>query len=456
MTTVRILGSRAREQMPGTSITLLAPGFRGSLTQLLPGMVEAAAHDLPFAESSAGADVMLAAQLTLQLEAIPPARAGGLPFPALRSRSAVVTHPRVIVPRRPGVTYALLQTDENGVSCFLAPQPGDDTEAVFRLNIAAPGRTRRSLRVLMWPELQATGPGSLAVASRWERLRRPHQLAQFTREKSWQPPDWPSLAAGPVLLLLHDTFSTSQATFAEWLGDPGFAPLQAAYQGRCLAFTHPTLAAGMDDNLDWLVSHLGAVPGPVDVVAHGRGGLLARALAVDGRLPLRRVCQVGTPNQGTVLARESHLPHFLDAHVAMLADAPQAVAQPVLEGALCLARCVAQGLRAALPGVEVLTPDNAPLRGLADFRAPHLQWFTVGAQFHPPQGHAGEGEAGDLAQMPNDLLVPAQGCHEPGIPVTDSLHLAGSQVHHHSYFRSPIVRGHLGAWLSGEAGTSVL
>ena len=35
--TVRILGSRAREQVPGTSITLLAPGFSGSLAQLTPG-----------------------------------------------------------------------------------------------------------------------------------------------------------------------------------------------------------------------------------------------------------------------------------------------------------------------------------------------------------------------------------------------------------------------------------
>ena len=33
-TTVRILGSRAREQVPGTSITLLAPGFSGALQQL--------------------------------------------------------------------------------------------------------------------------------------------------------------------------------------------------------------------------------------------------------------------------------------------------------------------------------------------------------------------------------------------------------------------------------------
>ena len=442
-TTVRILGSRAREQVPGTSITLLAPGFRGALTQLTPGVASAADFDLPFAEASAGADVMLAAQLTLQLEAQPHPRA-----PGLRSRSAVATHPRVIVPRRHGVTYALLQTDETGASSFLAPQPGDHTEAVFLLSIAAQGATRRTLRVLMWPDLQATGPGSLAVTSRWEKQRRPNQLAQRGLVGQWQSPDWSGLAGGAVLLLLHDTFSTSQAAFADWVDDAGFAAVARHYQGRCLAFTHPTLAAGIDENLDWLVNHLASLPGPFDIVAHGRGGLVARALAVDGRLPLRRVCQVGTPNKGTMLARESHLPRFLDAHVAMLAGTAKDVALGTLEGVLCLARCVAQGLRAALPGVEVLTPDSAPLRALADFRAPQLRWFTVGAGFAPPPGHAPDPQpADDFSSLPNDLVVPAQGCHEPGIPVDDSLHLQGPDVHHHNYFAQPRVREQLATWL---------
>jgi hypothetical protein len=440
-TTVRIRGSRAREQVPGTSITLLASGFRGSLTQLTPGVAPATANgfDLPFTEAAAGADVMLAAQLTLQLEAHQGAA------PGLRSRSAVVTHPRVIVPRRQGVAYALLQTDEWGTSSILAPLPGDDSEAVFPLTIAAAGATRRTLRVLMWPELSTTGPGSLAVAGRWERLRRPDQLAQRCLAGNWQPPDRDALAAGPVLLLLHDTFGTPQSTFADWLADDSFAPVAGYYQGRCLACTQPTLATAIDDNLDWLVEQLAFLPGPFDVVAHGRGGLLARALAVDGRLPLRTVCQVGTPNKGTVLARESQLSRFLDAHVAMLAHLPASVAQSTLEGALCMARFLAQGLSIPLPGVDVLTPESAPLRALAGFGAPGLRWFTVGARFTPPEGHVEM--AGEFAASPNDLIVPTQGCHEPGIAVTDSLRLAGIDTHHHNYFANPRVRECLAEWL---------
>lgn len=445
-TTVRILGSRAREQVPGTSITLLAPGFRGSLTQLTPGVASGASHDLPFAEAAACADVMLAAQLNLELETRPEPHVPGLSRPPVRLRSAGVGHPRVIVPRRPGVTYALLQTDETGASSFLSPLPGDDSEAVFRLNIATQG-TQRTLRVLMWPELQANGPGSLAVASRWERFRRPNQLAQRLLGGWWQPPDWQALAGGEVLLLLPDTFSTPQSTFADWIDDPSFQPVAQRYQGRCLAFTHPTLSAGIGENLRWLVSQLDSLPGPFDIVAHGRGGLLARALAMDGRLPLRRVCQVGTPNNGTPLACESHLPRFLDGHVAMLATTPKMVAQGTLEGVLCLARCVAQGVRAALPGIEALTPDSN-VRGLREFHAPGLEWFTVGAQYSVPPGHGRDLLDGDdFSATPNDLVVPAQGCHEPGIAVNDSLLLAGSEVHHHNYFASPEVRARLAQWM---------
>ena len=217
MTTVRILGSRAREQVPGTSITLLAHGFRGALTQLAPGVASGGSCDLPFGGAAAGAEVMLAAQLTLNLEA-----RGAMDAPGLRSRSAVAAYARVIVPRRRGVAYALLQTDETGESSFVLPASHDENEAVFPLTIAAQGATRRALRVLMWPIAPVIGSGAPGVASRWELLRRPNQLAQFAGDGQWGPPDWRSLAGGPVLLLLHDTFSTAQATFADWIGDASF------------------------------------------------------------------------------------------------------------------------------------------------------------------------------------------------------------------------------------------
>jgi hypothetical protein len=249
------------------------------------------------------------------------------------------------------------------------------------------------------------------------------------------------LAGGPILLLLHDTFSTPQATFADWVGDASFAPVLRSFGGRCLAFAHPTLAASLAENLEWLVPKLAPLPGPIDVVAHGRGGLLARAIAADGRLPLRRVCQVGTPNKGTPLALAANLARFLDGHVAMLAHTSTTVAQATLEGALCMLRFVALGLAAPLPGLESLQPGSVLPRAPASA----ARWFTVSAQFNPTGGHS----ADDLSSLgPNDLVVPSDACHEPGVPVADSLRLGGAQVHHHSYFANQHVRERLLAWLS--------
>ena len=439
-TSVRILGSRAREQVPGTSITLLAPGFHGAMTQLA---ANDAALPLPFEAAAAGAEVMLAAQLSMHIVARPPHLR-----PGLRSRSAVAKSPRLIVPRRKGVAYALLQTDEEGRSSLLSQDTRNANEAAFPLTIAADGRAERSMCVLMWPEQTITGPGSWAVTSRWERLRRPYQLLQLREDGLWQPPDWATLLHGPMLLLLHGTFGTPQATFSDWLSDESFRAALAAYGGRCLAFAHPTLASTPDENLAWLVAHLPKLVESVDVVAHGRGGLLARSIAIDGRVPLRRVCQIGTPNKGTPLAAERSVARYLDAHISMLAGMPHAVAQAPLEGALSLNRFVALGMPAQLPGVTCMAPDSLLLRALSTCPPGAQQWFTIGAEFHGAQRESSAGGKSDeFDASPNDLVVPSEGCHEPGAPTADSLRLAGSAIHHHNYFSERAVRERLYAWL---------
>jgi len=224
-------------------------------------------------------------------------------------------------------------------------------------------------------------------------------------------------------------------------------PVHQAYGGRCLAFTHPTLAAGIDDNLNWLVTHLAQLPGPIDVVAHGRGGLLARSLAADGRLPVRRVCLVGTPNKGTALAQYSNLVRFLDGHLAMLARVPANVAQATLEGTLCMLRFVALDVASALPGIEALQPESATRRDSGVLLDCAQEWFTVGADFTHTNGHR-NGAYDAFASAPNDLVVPSAGCHDLDADISDSLKLVGSEVHHHNYFANQHVRERLARWFS--------
>jgi hypothetical protein len=439
-TTVRILGSRAREQFPGTSITLLAPGFLGSLTQV--SAAEAAPcpmPDLPFADVAEGANVMLAAHLTMQLEARPPDDG-----PGLRSRSAVAAYPRLIVPRRNGVAYALLQTDAVGISRFVMPLArDDDDEAVFPLTVPRDGATRRTLRVFMWAAQPVQGPGAFAVAARWERLRRPNQLVRLDANGDWQRTDANDCARGPCLLLLHDTFGTPQSSFTDWLSDEAFAQFFARYGGRCLAFAHPTLATGIAENADWLDANLPAGMPALDVVAHGRGGLVARALAARTRVPVRRGVLVGTPNYGTPLARPDQVARLLDGNAARLALVPRVGARATLEGLLGMARLVALGLSSRLPGLEAQEPGSDTLRML-DATVSPTHWFSIGANLERSDERSSDPLLGDV---PNDLVVPSDGCHLATATPDDSLRIAGPRIHHHNYFSSAVVRNRLRSWL---------
>jgi pimeloyl-ACP methyl ester carboxylesterase len=440
-TTVRILGSRAREQVPGTSITLLAPGFRGAMTQLGANEAPAGVHALPFARAAAGAEVMIAAHLSMHLESRLPGESLGL-----RTRSAVAAHPRIIVPRRNGVAYTLLQTDEQGFSSFVPPEARDSSEAVFPLTVAAGGETQRTMRLLMWPEQPVSGPGALAAVCRWERLRRPNQLQQLGL-RGWQIPDWDQLRRGPLLLLLHGTFGTPHGTFLDWIGHESFHAVSQRYEGRCLAFAHPTLGHSLEENAAWLTAHLLAISAPIDVVAHGRGGLLARLLAADDRLSLRRVCQLGTPNQGTALALAAQLARFVEGHVALLARAPQQKAEAILEGALCMTRFAGLDPPVELPGMTAMTPGSSTARALTGL-GPRQQWFTIGADYARPEGHRVNAAVNDeFESAPNDLVVPAAGCHLPGVTPAESLRIGGAYDHHHNYFANRQVRERLDAWL---------
>ena len=249
--------------------------------------------------------------------------------------------------------------------------------------------------------------------------------------------------AGRVCCCCTTPFGTPHSSFADWLNHESFGAVLARYGGRCLAFAHPTLAAGIGDNVAWLAGMLPAGLPALDIVAHGRGGLVARALAAESGVPVRRGVLVGTPNQGTPLARPENLPHWLDGNAAHLASMPRAGASASLEGLLGVARFVALGLDSRLPGLEAQQPGSDTLRALAEIDSPQ-RWFSIGANFERPAEAEGDPLFGDT---PNDRVVPSDGCHLPTATPDDSLRIAGSQIHHHNYFSSPVARERLNSWL---------
>ena len=90
----------------------------------------------------------------------------------------------------------------------------------------------------------------------------------------------PNPEAGPLLVLLHGTFSSTQGTFQKlWASHPDHVDkLFQFYKNRVYALDHSTLGASPIDNALTLVNAL--LPGThLHLVTHSRGGLVAEVLA---------------------------------------------------------------------------------------------------------------------------------------------------------------------------------
>ena len=473
-----IRGLPIPEPLGGSTLSVLAPGYIGEAVRLeQAGAARGGGDLLPLAEAAASVDAVVVERVSLVLQAPTPPAAG-----AGGRGAEPAAAPQVIVPAQEGVDYAVLHTDETGHATWLFPTSASSTgKAVFDVppqTPAAPqpaadsgGRgpvtsvMRRIVRVVAWLAEPVVGAGAKAMAGAWESGKRPYGLWQVGAGGSLEPPRWNELAGGPTLLLIHGTFSTPPVGFGGWLGTPAFDAVAARYGGRVLAFAHPSLSASPAENIDWLQKQLPAdnsFKGPVDIVCHSRGGLVARELAARaaaGNAPkVARVCQVGAPNLGTPLANASHWTDFLDAHTNCLTLLPDSTTTIVLEGLLCLVKIVGSGVARGLPGLAAMDPAGDSLKALGMRGVGTARWFTVGANYRPDGGtaaglaHRLAATASDAAvdaffASDNDTVVPADGCHRPGPTVEDSLRIDGGVTNHVNYFHSSEVQAALARWL---------
>ena len=126
-----------------------------------------------------------------------------------------------------------------------------------------------------------------------------------------------------------------------------------------VAFDHPSLSVDPLANAAELSSRLpDGMELEVDIVAHSRGGLVARAIAgeLDGPLPglrVRRAVLVGTPNHGTPLANPDHMIDFLDritTWLNVIPPGPASVVTEVLEAVLTAVKVLGRAALKGLPG----------------------------------------------------------------------------------------------------------
>ena len=363
----------------------------------------------------------------------------------------------VVLPPDPGTDREAL-----GVARFsLTAEPGDRgiVGVVARVLLSGPGR--KVVNVL-------TGKVARAAAARWERRARPEGVRLFRpRDPVEGAPmtaeAWARLSGGPSLLWLHGPFVQTHTGFAG-LDRDLWGALADRYQGRVWAYDHHTVSVAPRANardLLRLVAEAGTGPLVVDVVAHSRGGLVARELAERSRdtpLTVRSLILAGTPNEGTPLADTRGMVAGLNRFGNLLALAPD----PVSDIAGAVVAIVTQVLGDAvgeLPGLTAMAPPakNPSYLGELNALAPaaDVTYRLLAGDYQPGAdgsrlGKAFVGWAADtlLKDDTNDLVVPASSALG-GDRIAAGTGTTVSGVPHTGFWRSPAVSLHLQDWLLG-------
>jgi hypothetical protein len=330
---------------------------------------------------------------------------------------------------------------------------------------------RKALHLVRFPVEFVAGRVAPFAVGKWEDKHRPYGLHRASPEYFAGKPDpvGPELFNGdPVLLLIHGTFSAGRSGFAGIGADAALLrELSDRYDGRVVVFDHPSVHVDPDSNVRHL---LGSLPPDratvIDVVAHSRGGLVARRLAAPetaaaaGRPApvIRRIIHVATPNAGTMLADSEHLGDLLDVFsnlVTLFTDEGSGVlASAVLE----VVKQVATGMLRGLDGLTAMDPSAALLATLNTVPVdPATRVAAITSDFDSAGGklplRALDFMADRLFGTQNDLVVPTAGVYEAGsYRVDDRLDLSGKapSIAHSAFLGDPRVHGWLADRLPGS------
>ncbi len=506
----RLTGTASPIQIGTEGYTLRAPGLVGEV-RAMSAVENTTRGDGGLKEPALQAAIRQAgmvpgAVFELAIESESPAtkpdgtRADGLTATTREGEPAV----ELAVPHlQPGVAYAVLYTDEADVSRWVMPENPPDgavpAGAPVRFNLpresappppaASDGTVtrgsgtklgRRLVRLVAWAGAPLLGPAVRAAAQAWEEAKRPYGLHRVTPEGytgatvQGTPAAWSELGAGRALLLLHGTFSSSEASFAA-LGREALATLAGRYPAGVFAFNHPSLHHAPEANVQFFLDQLPPeLSLDLDVMTHSRGGLVGRelvrrlgALAAQGRaVQVRKALLVASPNQGTILTDPKHGIDLLDRYTNLLTDLPDSVYTYVLEGVLALVKLSAFIALAELPGLNCLPPNNPYLQGLNAAAEGGAEFYAISADFTPDAPGllarlgklAGDKFIDSVFGGANDVVVPtlggyAAGDHTGGFPLDEAhrvIFSGAARVHHSNYFSTPVVRAQILEWLTGE------
>jgi pimeloyl-ACP methyl ester carboxylesterase len=354
--------------------------------------------------------------------------------------------------------------------------PADAATQDTRSVLGAVGR--QLLKVLVYPVTDiVVGRVADAIATRWEREKRPHRLRHFT-PANYRSSVSPSVTkaeledmakAGPVLLFIHGTFSTAHGGFGD-IPQETMEALHKRYGGRVFAFDHPTLSVDPFENVRWLLGQLPDAPMTVDIVCHSRGGLVSRALAeapsVSGldasRVTVRKLVLGATPNQGTLLADPDHMVAMIDRLTTALTLFPTGPVTETLEALVTVVKTLGHGSLNGLDGLRSMCPGGNFLGALNGPGANGADYFAIAANYEPVDrglralvtGGANVVVDQVFEGAENDLVVPTEGVYARNgnarFPVPDARRVvlgADQGTMHTTVFQHPEVSRRLLAWL---------
>jgi pimeloyl-ACP methyl ester carboxylesterase len=243
--------------------------------------------------------------------------------------------------------------------------------------------------------------------------------------------------------------------------------LHDRYDGRVFAFDHFTVSADPTENVRWLAGQLPDAAGlTVDIVAHSRGGLVGRVLAergtelgLDGKITVRTLIMVGTPNAGTALADREHLGGLLDRVTNLVQLIPDNPVSDTIEIVITVLKQLAVGAVGGLAGLMSMNPRGHYLTGFLNKPAStNATYRAVASNFEPLAGspllRIARDATADIvfSSTHNDLIVPTDGVYKvPGLdgfaPADPLIFPAETGVDHSSYWNQPAFADRILTWL---------
>jgi CHAT domain/Tetratricopeptide Repeats-Sensor len=328
-----------------------------------------------------------------------------------------------------------------------------------------------------------------------QRRRRPKKAGlyrvgpELLLEPSDRLTDGDRLDAGePFLLLLHGTFSHTEAAFGQLRSTAEWESIVDRYPGRVLALEHPTLGRTPAENAVDAARHL-PVGARLHLVSHSRGGLVGevlsycaaeepslqaygndphpdrdalpelRRLLVSRGVGVDRFVRVACPARGTTLAsrRLDRWASFL-FNVFNLVPVLRETGVAALVKKFLLAMLDQRSDPRVVPGIEAQMPESPFLRMLLG--APQLN-DGLGSISGDVQGSSIARRllvtGADLFyREDHDFVVPTLSMSGGAARLAArTAGFRGTAVHHSAYFGNAESRAALDAWLRGRPGETV-